>query len=188
MLGQAETVRGVRELVAQHGGDIVLLDWELADRGEDSIQELSNESDRSVLVVLTRPQPPEEFDAAMRTGIRGYLSVNTPSEEFLAALRMLARGDVIVSREMADLFQASDGRKEEPFEELSGREREVLALVGHGATNREIGESLIVTESTVKVHLRNILGKLNLRNRQQAAAFAAQEGLLNDISPEGPRS
>jgi DNA-binding NarL/FixJ family response regulator len=69
-------------------------------------------------------------------------------------------------------------------DDVSGREREVLQLVCQGATNREIAERLIVSEHTVKVHLRNILGKLNLRNRQQIAAYAVQEGLVTDIRSE----
>jgi DNA-binding NarL/FixJ family response regulator len=63
-------------------------------------------------------------------------------------------------------------------ENLSDREREVLSLVGKGATNREIAEKLIISEHTVKSHLRSILNKLNLRNRQQAAVYAEREGLI----------
>jgi DNA-binding NarL/FixJ family response regulator len=69
-------------------------------------------------------------------------------------------------------------------DDISGREREVLQLVCEGATNREIAERLIVSEHTVKVHLRNILNKLNLRNRQQVAAYAVQEGLVTDLKSQ----
>jgi two-component system nitrate/nitrite response regulator NarL len=70
-------------------------------------------------------------------------------------------------------------------DDISGREQEVLQLVCEGATNREIAERLIVSEHTVKVHLRNILNKLNLRNRQQVAAYAVHEGLVTDLNSEG---
>jgi DNA-binding NarL/FixJ family response regulator len=72
-------------------------------------------------------------------------------------------------------------------DDISGREREVLQLVCQGGTNREIAEKLIVSEHTVKVHLRNILNKLNLRNRQQIAAYAVQEGLVTEIKSEDAR-
>ena len=62
---------------------------------------------------------------------------------------------------------------------LSEREREVLSLIGNGATNREIAERLIISENTVKSHLRSILNKLNIRNRQQAAVYAEREGLVS---------
>ena len=66
-----------------------------------------------------------------------------------------------------------------PDSVLSTRELEVLSLVGNGATNREIAEKLIISEHTVKSHLRSILSKLNIRNRQQAAAYAEREGLIS---------
>jgi DNA-binding NarL/FixJ family response regulator len=70
-------------------------------------------------------------------------------------------------------------------EDLSERELEVLTLVSRGANNREIAESLTITENTVKVHLRHILERLDLRNHQRAAAYAVQEGLVKDVgSPE----
>jgi DNA-binding CsgD family transcriptional regulator/small-conductance mechanosensitive channel len=73
---------------------------------------------------------------------------------------------------------------------LSEREREILGLIGKGATNREIAQSLVISEHTVKSHIRSILGKLNLRNRQQAAAYAEREGLLTDAGAmeSDPRS
>jgi DNA-binding CsgD family transcriptional regulator len=70
-------------------------------------------------------------------------------------------------------------KQEKPDSKLSARELEVLSLVGNGATNREIAEKLIISEHTVKSHLRSILSKLNIRNRQQAAAYAEREGLIS---------
>jgi DNA-binding NarL/FixJ family response regulator len=109
------------------------------------------------------------------------------------ALRMLAKGDIIVSQEMANgvKVELAADQTLKNKDDISGREREVLQLVCQGATNREIAESLIVSEHTVKVHLRHILNKLNLRNRQQVAAYAVQEGLVTDLKSEsasGPAS
>jgi len=98
---------------------------------------------------------------------------------------MLAPGDIVVSQEMADGIRAElADQTSKSKDDVSGREREVLQLVCQGATNREIAKRLIVSEHTVKVHLRNILNKLNLRNRQQVAAYAVQEVLVTDIKSD----
>jgi DNA-binding NarL/FixJ family response regulator len=76
----------------------------------------------------------------------------------------------------------------EHIDTLTDREREVLSLIGHGATNREIAEKLIISEHTVKSHLRSILNKLNIRNRQQAAVYAEREGLIVAIDVPRPDS
>ena len=99
---------------------------------------------------------------------------------------MLAKGDIVVSQEMANGVKVELAADQvlKSREDISGREREVMQLLCEGATNREIADRLIVSEHTVKVHLRNILNKLNLRNRQQVAAYAVQEGLVTDLKSE----
>ena len=183
---QAGTLRLLRQLAPQCNPDIVLLDCELLNGGADAIRALVKEAPRAAVVILTRPQPSGTLVDVIQAGATGYLSADTSVEEFVHALRLLARGNVIVSREMADSLQQelAAGRSGEPKDDLSERQREVLGLVSEGATNREIAQTLTVTENTVKVHLRRILGKLNLRNRQQAAAYAAREGLASDTPSE----
>ena len=186
VVGEAENATALKQLIATHNPDVVLLDWELLDCGVEAIESLVSmvgQESQGVVVVLTPPQPAEAFLTAIKTGVRGYLSVNISSEEFIGSLRILARGDVVVSREVAADLKHELASKEtrEPKDDLSPREREVLSLVSRGATNREIADNLTITENTVKVHLRRILDKLDVRNRQQAAAFAAQEGLVEDV-------
>jgi DNA-binding NarL/FixJ family response regulator len=125
----------------------------------------------------------------LEAGARGYLSVNLTSQEFVQALRLLAKGDIVVSQEMVNevKVELAADQASKNKDDISGREREVLQLVCQGGTNREIAEKLIVSEHTVKVHLRNILNKLNLRNRQQIAAYAVQEGLVTEIKSEDAR-
>ncbi|MBE0431302.1 MAG: response regulator transcription factor [Dehalococcoidia bacterium] len=122
----------------------------------------------------------------LQAGARGYLSTNLSSQEFVQSLRMLAKGDMVISQEMVSGVKVELAAEQalKSQEGISGREREVLRLVCQGDTNREIAEKLIVSEHTVKVHLRSILNKLNLRNRQQVAAYAVQEGLVTDIKSE----
>ena len=90
---------------------------------------------------------------------------------------MIRKGDIVVSRGIVEqLVQGND--REELFNSLSERQREVISLIVNGMTNREIASTLIITENTVKVHLRNILDKLDVRNRQQLAAVAAQSRVV----------
>src|SRR5205823_8719941 len=86
-----------------------------------------------------------------------------------------------VLQEFTHLARRRDLQEAKGIDALTDREKDVLRLVARGATNRDIADELIITENTVKVHLRNILDKLQLRNRQQAAAYAVQEGLVSRV-------
>jgi DNA-binding NarL/FixJ family response regulator len=187
VVGQTDTGRSLFQLAVQHNPDIMLVDWEVSEVAPDTIRVLTEKLPRTAVVILTQPQSTEAFLPLLQAGARGYLSVNLSSQEFVQALRMLAKGDIVVSHEMANevKVELADEHALKSKDDISGREREVLQLVCEGATNREIAERLIVSEHTVKVHLRNILNKLNLRNRQQVAAYAVQEGLVTDIKSEG---
>jgi DNA-binding CsgD family transcriptional regulator len=90
-----------------------------------------------------------------------------------------------VLQEFTHLARRRDLQEAKGIDALTDREKDVLRLVARGATNRDIAEELVITENTVKVHLRNILDKLQLRNRQQAAAYAVQEGLISRVMPGG---
>ncbi len=187
IVGQACSGRSLLQLVAQHNPDIILVDWELSEVVPDTIRGLTEKLPHTTVVILTQPQSAEAFLPTLLAGARGCLSVNLSSQEFVQALHMLAKGDIVVSQEMANGVKKELAADQDPkaSDDISGREREILQLVCQGATNREIAERLIVSEHTVKVHLRHILNKLNLRNRQQIAAYAVQEGLAADIKLEG---
>jgi DNA-binding NarL/FixJ family response regulator len=162
--------------------DIVLLDWQLPDDLTEAIRTLTQENmPTGAVVLISPPQTSESMLNAIQMGARGCLSLNLTGEEFVARLRVLAKGDFIISQELASDFNERLAARNPgyPKDDLSDREREVLVLVSNGATNREIAQELTITENTVKVHLRHILEKLDLRNRQQAAAYAVREGLLD---------
>lgn len=187
-LKETDSHDSLLRLAAQWKPAIVLVEWELIDDVDQLLEKLSRVDPRPAVVVLVPPHLQEQLQPALKAGVNGYLSLNITPDEFEQTLRLLSRGGVIVSSDLAAAM-ASD-EEEEPNEApggLSGREREVLGLVASGATNREIAEALVVTENTVKVHLRNVLDKLHLRNRQQAAAFAVREGIVvdADIAQQG---
>jgi DNA-binding NarL/FixJ family response regulator len=186
VIAQVEDEPGLRRAARERKPDIILLDWDISEVHVNAVRGLVEDAPGALVVILTRPQPSETFMEAMREGVKGYLSVNLSPEEFAQSLRMLIRGDIVVSRDMAEGVQKviTGAGPEKTAENLSEREREVLKLIVHGATNREIAHKLIISEHTVKVHLHNILSKLNLRNRQQAAAYGARKGLVKDIESE----
>ncbi len=186
VIRQADTGEGLSRLAQEHEPDILLVDWEISEVAPDAIRTLTEKHPRMAIVILTQPQSTEAVLPILEAGARGYLSVNLSSQEFVQSLRMLAKGGIVVSQEMVKgiKLELTTDQAARNREDVSIREREVVQLVCQGATNREIAERLIVSEHTVKVHLRNILTKLNLRNRQQIAAYAIQEGLVTDITSE----
>ena len=122
-------------------------------------------------------------------GVKGYILKNSSLDELVQAVQALSQGGAYFSssmftkvlQEFTHLARRRDLQEAKGIDALTDREKDVLRLVARGATNRDIAEELIITENTVKVHLRNILDKLQLRNRQQAAAYAVQEGLVTRV-------
>ena len=176
VLDQTDTIDQLQRRVRQHNPDLLLLDWELLEGKIDTLYALKKEFPDSRIVILSPAQPPPMVSTLLEAGASGCLSLNLSSEELIESLNVIAQGDIIVSRGIVEqLVQGLDrsNDREEVFNSLSERQREVISLVVNGMTNREIASTLVITENTVKVHLRNILDKLDLRNRQQLAAFAA---------------
>ncbi|MGB3514861.1 MAG: response regulator transcription factor [Elainellaceae cyanobacterium] len=130
------------------------------------------------ILVLTTFEDDELVQQAVQAGAVGYLLKDTPSEEVAQAIRAVHRGYTQfgpgILQKMV-VAQPSPPKPEIPpgFDELTPREREVLALIGQGASNREIAQALFLSEGTVKNHVTNILGRLGLRDRTQAALLAA---------------
>lgn len=183
VIGHAGDWTSVHSISIDLKPDIILLDVGLPGYCPEAIEGLA---DNAVIVVLTPPGTPETASMAIKSGAKGYLSVDKTAREFTQMLRIIARGDVIVSREAVETLKESVSVKP-PIEaqgNITDREAEVLSLLGKGMTNREIGERLFVSEHTVKAHLHNVLTKLNLRNRQQAAVYAAQKGLVKEEDTE----
>jgi len=133
------------------------------------------------ILVLTVSEKESDLFAAIRAGAKGYLLKSAGSEELIRAVLHIAEGGVIVSPAMASTLLTDLTRAPAPAaareDQLSEREAEVLQHVARGSSNKEIAAALTISENTVKTHLRNILDKLHLANRSQAAAYAARAGL-----------
>jgi len=169
--------------------DVILMDLNMPRcSGLEAIQALQAEMPGVNVLVLTVSEMEEDLFLSVKYGARGYLLKNSEPEELVQAIHLVARGEAIVSPHMAmklltEFQDLTTGVQKKPAEEvnseLSPREGEVLELVAKGATNREIGDALFISENTVKTHLQNIMEKLHLANRSQAAAYAIQKGLVS---------
>jgi DNA-binding NarL/FixJ family response regulator len=186
----AEAITQAREL----GPDLVLMDFGLPDgTGLDATQAILAERPETNIIFLTVHEQDDRLFAAIRCGAKGYLLKNVPVSKLLEYLRGVERGEAALSPAMTsqileEFARTGVGRDPDTdgVVELTSRELEVLGELARGATNQEIAERLVIAENTVKVHVRNILAKLNLRNRREAASFAQRHGLIN--SPYGHQS
>ena len=158
--------------------DVVLLDLKMPGvDGLSACARLRARGGPEVLMLTVSEHEPDLY-AALRVGAAGYLTKDTPPAELIEAVLAVARGEpriapALASRMLSDLAGGAVP-PDDPVARLSSREREVLALLAEGLRNREIAERLVVSEATVKTHVRHVLEKLRIRNRAEAAAFAAR--------------
>ncbi|MBN1191534.1 MAG: response regulator transcription factor [Dehalococcoidales bacterium] len=185
ILKQVDSELGLYQAVTELHPEIILIDTGILPHGIDSVSKL-NEKLAGIVVVLTTPSGKGESPDALKAGATGFLSVTQSYEQFIQAITLLAKGDVVISSEVSEYLQEKiDVKiKSGPAFCLTERERDVATLIAKGATNREIASNLMVSHHTVKIHLHNILTKLDLKNRQQIAAYAIKQGLTEDINTE----
>ena len=161
--------------------DVIIMDLEMPNmNGLEATGAIRAEMPDTNILMFTVSDRQSDLFSAMRVGARGYVLKNADAAEILRAVSHIAEGGVIVSPDMAtklleELPQHAEASKESSeMEVLSQREAEVLGLVAKGASNKEIASALFISENTVKTHMRNIMDKLHLANRSQAAAFSAR--------------
>jgi DNA-binding NarL/FixJ family response regulator len=164
--------------------DVVLMDVRMPDLdGISATREVLSARPETRVVILTTFENDEYIFGALSAGASGFLLKRTSPEELIAAVHTIAAGDALLSpaitRTVIDRAgaQTATGDASGELEELTPREREVLALVAQGLSNGEIASTLVIEESTVKTHVKHVLGKLGLRDRVQAVIFAYESGL-----------
>jgi len=167
--------------------DIILMDITMPRcSGLEAVKILKREMPSVHIVMLTVSAEESDLFAAIKNGAEGYLLKNLEPEQLFDLLAGVRRGEAAISGTLATKILHEFSRPDEQLaaagvaaDELTARETDVLELVASGQTNREIANALCVAENTVKIHLRNILHKLHLKNRVQAAVYAVREGLVD---------
>ncbi|WP_066733771.1 response regulator [Cupriavidus sp. D384] len=185
----ADGVEGIKR-AKQHRPDVILLDLNMPGlSGLEALHLLVEDLPDSAVIVLTVSEEAEELATALRSGARGYLLKNIETEALTSAIRRAAAGEPVISDSMtaklvqqfrAPSMQAGAGRGHDGGQgnaPLTARERDIVQGLVRGESNKEIARELGVAESTVKIHVQNILKKLNLASRVQVAVYAVGHGL-----------
>ena len=177
--GGEEAVR----LAAEHAPDVALMDLIMPGMdGVEATRRLTARSPRTNVVMLTSYHDDEHVFPAIRAGALSYVLKEVGPEQLADAVRKAAAGEAVLHPRVAArvVRELHGARRDEPnvFHELSDRELEVLKLIAEGMNNAEIAGRLYVSEKTVKSHVSNILGKLHLVDRTQAAVYAWRQGVV----------
>jgi DNA-binding NarL/FixJ family response regulator len=186
VVAEASTIKDAIELIELHHPDLILMDVGLPDgSGLDAITKILHKDQDAKIVFLTIHASEESAFTAIRLGAKGFLIKDIAAPALLTALRGLQRGELAVSRrvlsrfvnELIPLHAIRGGDKNGVEVTLTNREIEVLSGLGAGDSNIAISQRLSISENTVKIHVHNILHKLKVQSRQDAAAYARRHGL-----------
>ncbi|MBN1375752.1 MAG: response regulator transcription factor [Dehalococcoidia bacterium] len=182
IVAQARTEAELIRMAEKHKPDMMLLDWRISADYLGMVRRLTEQIPGLIIVILTQPQSSEVFLHILKAGARGYLSLDISPDDFISSLALIARGNIVVSSDLVSILRQTliGNLRLYSGDNLSEREQEVLRLIVKGDTNREVASKLYISEHTVKVHLRSVLNKLGLRNRQQAAAYASRKGMVDN--------
>ena len=174
-----EAVRLAKEFIP----DVVLMDLVMPDMdGIEATRRVKSVSPRTQIVILTSFHQDEYVFPALQAGAISYLLKDVKAAELLEAIRRAARGEATLHPKIAvrviKAFRSLEPEEATPFTALTEREMEVLKLIAKGCPNDKIADQLVISVGTVKGHVSNILSKLHLVDRTQAAAYAWQQGIV----------
>jgi two-component system nitrate/nitrite response regulator NarL len=172
-----EAIERARELMP----DVILMDIKMPELdGLAAARQLKAEMPYVRIIMLTVSETDEDLFEAIKAGASGYLLKNVDPDQLIASVQQVQRGEVPIAPTMAaKILRELTAPAETSLQSLTARERQVLELLAAGMANKEIAFALKISENTVKNHLRNILEKLHLQNRVQAALYAVRMGLAN---------
>lgn len=180
VVGEAETAHEAVQAVERLAPDVVVLDIRLPGRsGVEACAEIKRRRPETKIVVLTSYAEDEVLLDAIAAGAEGYVLKQVGSDDLVQALRRVGRGERLLDPHLTDrvfakLRQMRERERAAAFAGLTEQELRVLALVAEGKTNREIGKALHLSEKTVRNYVSEVLAKLGLTSRAQAAAYAAR--------------
>jgi len=185
VVGLVGTVHEAVDVVRKTKPDIVLMDFSLPDgTGAEATRKIIQEYPECKVVFMTMSERDEDLLAAIRSGAVGYLMKNMTLSKLVISLRSVQQGEGALSRSMTLRLMEEFSRTQEPnptgnpaLGGLTAREKDILAELASGRSNREIARRLVISENTVKYHVHSILEKLNLPDRKAAAKFAQEHGV-----------
>jgi two-component system, NarL family, response regulator LiaR len=183
IVAEAESGEAAVRLAAEHVPDVVLMDLVMSGMdGVEATRRLKSVSPRTQIVVLTSYHEDEHIFPALRAGAISYLLKTIKMDDLAEAIRRAAQGEATLHpRVAARVIEELQGGKQEtssPFADLTEREIEILKLIANGLSNAQIASQLVISENTVKGYVSNILSKLHLADRTQAAVYAWREGVV----------
>jgi NarL family two-component system response regulator LiaR len=183
VVGEAASGEEAVAFVTRQPPDVVLMDLIMPGMdGVEATQRLKKASPTTEVIVLTSYHDDEHIFPAIRAGALSYVLKDVDPDDLADAVRRAHAGEAVINPRVAARIVKELGgvRQDAPnaFRELTGREFEVLRLVAAGKSNQEIADGLVISEKTVKTHITNILSKLHLSDRTQAAVYAWQAGIV----------
>jgi len=157
--------------------DVMVLDINMPGGGLETARRIAAACPATRIVMLTVSEDEDDLMAAMKAGASGYVLKGAGASELAGVIRSVNAGEVYVAPALAwGMLREMRTPRTSPYDELTEREREVLELVAEGLSNQEVGERLGLAEKTIKHYMTNILGKLQVRSRVEAALLVAREG------------
>ena len=181
IVGEAGDAASAVALCAEHTPDVALVDLVMPGGGIEATRAIRAASPKTEVILLTSFEDVQQIVAAVQAGALSCLLKDVDADALADALRKAAQGEAVLHPRIAARLMDAMRRGIEPgsgaLESLSQRERETLALVAEGLSNQLIAERLGIGEKTVKTHVSNVLGKLDVSDRTQAAVFAWKSGL-----------
>ena len=180
VIGEAADGFEAVQMACELNPDVILMDMVMPRMGGlEAIQKIKEQCPAAQILVLTSFSDDETVFPAIKAGALGYMLKNTSPDRLLSAIREVHQGNPSLSSDVAHKLMTELQRESNlpPTKDpLTDRELDVLKLVAQGLTNQEIADQLVISEGTVRTHVSNILSKLHLANRTQAALFALREG------------
>lgn len=181
LVGEAENGEQAVQLAQELKPDVIVMDIQMPVKdGISAIQEISNLDLNTPILVLTSYPDDDKVFQAIKAGAMGYFLKETRSEDLAEAIRLVQRGEVALPPAIARKLMQEIKEPTETItsdEALTPREMEILRYLARGLSNQEIADELKISITTVATHVRNILSKLHLANRTQAALYAVEQGI-----------
>ncbi|NLW47255.1 MAG: response regulator transcription factor [Firmicutes bacterium] len=184
LIGEVENGKVALSFLAEHSVDLILMDLQMPGMdGVETTKRIKEAWPETKVLVLTSFNSWDQVYTALKSGASGYILKDAPPEELVAAIKAVANGGLYLGTQVANEILSPIGSEKETVgnklpEPLTNRELEVLRQIGRGLGNRAIASELVLSEKTVKTHVANILQKLQVTNRTQAALYAIRHNLM----------